>query len=75
MKKVWTYFAIGCVVAIVGMYFADIFSSIFNRIDYGAACALGMGMYLCVVVITCTGIVISRISAKPNEDASDDIAI
>lgn len=72
MKKVWAYFAIGCMVAIVGMLFADIFSSIFNGIDYAAACALGIGMYLCVVVITCTGIIVSKISSKQSDDMPDE---
>ena len=48
MKKVWTYFAIGCVVAIIGMFFSDICGDFFNGMDYGSACVLGIGMYLCV---------------------------
>ena len=38
--------------------------------DYGSACVLGMGMYLCVVVTTCTGIIVSKIASKPNGDTS-----
>ena len=68
MKKIGTYFAIGCVVAIIGMFFSDICGDFFNGMDYGSACVLGMGMYLCVVVITCTGIIVSKISSKPDED-------
>ena len=44
----------------------------FNGMDYGSACVLGMGMYLCVVVVTCTGIIVSKITSKPNEDTSDE---
>ena len=44
MKKVWTYFAIGCVVAIIGMFFSDICGDFFNGMDYGSACVLGIGM-------------------------------
>lgn len=72
MKKIGAYFAIGCVVAIIGMFFSDICGSIFNGMDYGSACVLGMGMFLCVVVVTCTGIIVSKIGAKTNEDASDE---
>ena len=36
MKKVWTYFAIGCVVAIIGMFFSDICGDFFNGMDYGS---------------------------------------
>ena len=72
MKKIGGYIAIGCVVAIIGMLFSDICGDFFNGMDYGSGCVLGMGMYLCVVVVTCTGIVISKISPKQNEDAADD---
>ena len=72
MKKVWIYFAIGCVVAIIGMFFSDICGDFFNGMDYGSACILGIGMYLCVVVITCTGIIVSKISSKPNEDTPEE---
>lgn len=72
MKKVWTYFAIGCALAIVGMFFSDICGDFFNGMDYGSACVLGMGMYLCVVVVTCTGIIVSKIISKPNEETSDE---
>ena len=72
MKKIGTYFVIGCVVAIIGKFFSDICGSFFNGMDYGSACVLGMGMYLCVVMVTCTGVIISKISSKPNEDASDE---
>ena len=34
--------------------------------------ALGIGMYLCVVVVTCTGIIVSKISSKPNEDTPEE---
>ena len=40
--------------------------------DYGSACVLGIGMYLCVVVVTCTGIIVSKISSKPNEDTPEE---
>jgi len=40
MKKVWTYFAIGCALAIVGMFFSDICGDFFNGMDYGSACVL-----------------------------------
>lgn len=72
MKKVWTYFAIGCVLAIVGMFFSDICVNFFNGMEYGSACVLGMGMYLCVVVVTCTGIIVSKITSTSNEDISEE---
>ena len=37
------------------LFFSDICGDFFNGMDYGSACVLGIGMYLCVVVVTCTG--------------------
>lgn len=61
MKTVRRYFAAGCAAAVMGMFFSDICGDFFNGMDYGSACILGMGMFLCVVIITCTGIVVSRL--------------
>lgn len=72
MKETGKYFVIGCVVAIIGMFFSDICGSLFNGMDYGSACVLGIGMYLCVVVITCTGVIVSKIGSKPKEDSAED---
>lgn len=72
MKKILTYFAIGCFLAIVGALFSDICGSIFNGMDYGTACAIGIGMFLCVVVVTCTGIIVSKIESKKKDDASEE---
>ena len=64
MKKVLKYFVIGLVVSFVGVLFSDITGTVFNGMDYGSACAVGMGMYLCIVVIVCTGIIVSKIEPK-----------
>lgn len=72
MKEIGTYFVMGCVVAIIGMFFSDICGNFFNGMDYGSACVLGIGMYLCVVIVTCTGITISKIDAKSTKDNTID---
>ena len=64
MKKVLKYFVIGLVVSFVGVLFSDITGTVFNGMDYGSACAVGMGMYLCIVVIVCTGIIVSKLESK-----------
>ena len=64
MKKVLKYFVIGLVVSFVGVLFSDITGTVFNGMDYGSACAVGMGMYVCIVVIFCTGIIVSKIESK-----------
>ena len=64
MKKVLKYFVIGLVVSFVGVLFSDITGTVFNGMDYGSACAVGMGMYLCIVVVVCTGIIVSKIESQ-----------
>lgn len=58
------YFLIGIAVAAGGMFFSDLAGGFFNGMPYGDAAALGMGMYLCVVVVTCTGITVSHMDKK-----------
>lgn len=61
MKPILKYFLIGLVVAAGGVIFSAIAGNFFNGMPYGDAVALGIGVYLCVVVMTCTGIIISHI--------------
>ena len=70
MKVIGRYFVIGCIVAMIGTFFSSICGSFFNGMDFGSACVLGIGLYLCVVVTTCTGIIVSKISSKPNEEST-----
>ena len=67
-NKAWRtilgYFVIGLAVAFGGVLFSDACGNFFNGMEYGAACTLGMGIYLCVVVITCTGIIVSHLEKK-----------
>lgn len=51
---------IGLAVAFVGLLFSGLCGSWFNGMEYGDAVTLGMGLYLCVVVVTCTGILLAR---------------
>ena len=69
MKKVGAYFAVGYAVAILGVLFSDICGSFFNGMEYGSACVLGMGMYLCIVVVTCTGVLASKSDSKSKKDS------
>ena len=61
MEKIWKFVLIGMIVAVGGMFFSDIIGGLFNGMDYGSACVLGIGIYLCVVVVTCTGGIITRL--------------
>mgnify|MGYP005782084379 CR=1 FL=1 len=61
MKKIGMYLFVGIFVAVGGMFVADILGNFFNGMDYGSASILGICMYLCVVIVTCTGIIVSKI--------------
>lgn len=63
-KRILKYFLIGLLAAVGGMFFSDITGDLFNGMDYGSAVNLGIGMYLCVVVITCTGVIVSHLDKK-----------
>ncbi len=64
MKGILKYLAAGILVALGGMFFSDLTGSLFNGMPYGDAVTLGIGMYLCVVVVVCTGMIISRLDKK-----------
>lgn len=63
-KRILKYFLAGLAVAAGGMLFSDIAGEFFNGMDYGSAVNLGIGMYLCVVVVACTGIIVSHLDKK-----------
>ena len=65
MKK-WLYFVIGVIMSVVGLGFADIVRRMFHG-EQAIANLLAYGMYLCIVMITCTGIIVSKIEAKKGE--------
>ena len=72
MKKIWQFVLIGIAIAIGGMFFADLAGDFFNGMDYGSASVLGIGMYLCAVVVVCTGIIVSKLDKNSHSEESDD---
>ena len=72
MKKVGCYFAIGFIVAIIGLFFSALCGEFFNGMEFGSACVLGMGTYLCIVVLTCTGIIVSKLDHKMDKNDSEN---
>ena len=52
--------------SVVGLGFADIVRRMFHG-EQAIANLLAYGMYLCIVMITCTGIIVSKIEAKKGE--------
>ena len=72
MKNIWQYILIGIIVAIGGMFVSDIVGNFFNGMDYGTACILGICMYLCVVIVTCTGIVVAKLNKNTHSEEIHD---
>ena len=72
MKNIWQYILVGIAVAIGGMFLSDITGNIFNGMDYGSGCVLGICMYLCVVVVTCTGIIITKLNKNAHSEENSD---
>ena len=71
MKKLGAYFVIGLAIAFVGVIVSDVFADIFNGLPYGTAAILGICAYLCVVVVTCTGIIISKLEEKSKNETDE----
>ena len=61
-KGILRYVFWGILVALGGFFFALVLARFATSKD--AAVSLGIGMYLCIVPITCTGIVLLRIKDK-----------
>ena len=50
--------------AIAGIVFAAIFGNWFNGFSLESATILGMLIFLCIVIVTCTGIIITKVDKK-----------
>lgn len=61
-KGILRYVFLGILVALGGFFFALVVARFATAKD--AAVSLGIGMYLCIVTVTCTGIVLMRIKNK-----------
>ena len=61
-KGILRYVFLGVLVALGGFYFALVVARFATSKD--AAVSLGIGMYLCIVTITCTGMVLMGIKNK-----------
>lgn len=61
-KGILRYVFLGMLVALGGVFFSMVVARFATSKD--AAVSLGIGMYLCIVTVTCTGIVLMRIKDK-----------
>ena len=61
-KGILRYVFLGILVALGGMFFSMVVARFATSKD--AAVSLGIGLYLCILTITCTGMVLLRIKDK-----------
>ena len=64
---------IGIIVAIGGTFFSDLYGNIFNgSVDYRLSAIFGIGLYLCIVIVTCTGLILNRLDKDKTNDKDDE---
>lgn len=69
MKKLWQFVVLGIVAAIGGMVFSGFTGNFFSGMDFGSASVLGICMYLCAVVVICTGVIVAKLEENAkNQD-------
>ena len=64
MKTILISVLAGIGTAVAGVILAALFGHWFNGFSLEGATVLGMLVFLCIVVVTCTGIILSRTGKK-----------
>lgn len=72
MKKTWKYIFAGFITALGGLFASELSGHFFNGMDYGSACVLGVCLYLCAVVVTCTGVILSKLNGSTSPENRRD---
>ena len=72
MKKICQFVLAGIATAIGGVIVSDLIGNLFNGMSYDAASIMGICMYLCVVVVTCTGIIVSKLDKNSHSGEYHD---
>ena len=63
MKAIGKSVLMGLLVAAGGLLFTELGMDLFNGIPNGGGAAVGVGLYLCFVVVVCTGVILSKINS------------
>ena len=52
---------------------SDLYGNIFNGSgDYRLSAIFGIGLYLCIVIVTCTGLILNRLDKDKTNDKDDE---
>ncbi|WP_071433924.1 hypothetical protein [Angelakisella massiliensis] len=63
---------LGIAIAVGGLLFSDMFGHFLNGLSYEIAVVLGMGMYLCILLVLCTGLILSRLNKKEEKGKGEE---
>lgn len=75
MKKIGQSVLAGIAVALGGIAVSDLAANLFNGLGgYGFSCVFGICLYLCVVVVTCTGLILAELRKRAPGKADNDRA-
>lgn len=61
MKAFGISVLVGLLVAFGGIVFCDIFGTVFNGMGWDTGRILGMGVYICITLVVCTGLLMAQI--------------
>ena len=64
MKTIIKSILVGLVVAIIGNIFSEIYRIVFNGLGVDTGRILGIGTYICIVIVVCTGIIITQVNKR-----------
>ena len=60
-KTILASLGLGVLVALVGLGFAALFGSWMSGLPWESAILLGMGVYSCLVMVVCTGVIVAKL--------------
>lgn len=63
-KTILKSLGLGILAALGAMLFAEMAGVIFNGLPWGDAAVLGGIMYLCILLVICTGVILHHIDKK-----------
>ncbi len=66
-RTIWKYIGIGILVDLGAMFFAELAGDFFNGMSWGDAAVLGGILYLCILIVVCTGVLLHHMDKNHPE--------
>ena len=61
MQTILKYASLGIIVAAIGLCFSELFRMLFNGLQSDTGRLLGMGVWLCLVICTASGMILAEL--------------